>query len=118
MKSKFFTLAKKISQKSDHRHQIGGVLVKKSKIISIGFNKMRTHTKSSNPYKSIHCEFDVILGCSKEDLKGSTLYIYREHKNGRAANCKPCQYCATLIKESGIKNVYYTDDNNYKEFIP
>lgn len=117
MKNKFFDLAKKLSYKSDHRqHKIGGVLVKKSKIISVGFNKLRTHTKSNNPWKSVHCEFDVILGCTKEELAGSSIYIYRQHQDGSSANSKPCKYCAMLIKESGIKKVYYTDDNSYKEY--
>lgn len=107
----FLALARIISKKSDHHtHKMGAVLVKRNKVISVGFNKMKTHTKSNHPFKMIHAEFDAILGCSQEDLDGSDLYVFREYKNGELACAKPCPHCQKLIELSGIENVFYTNE--------
>lgn len=116
MKMNFFKLAKKMSYKSTHnKHKIGGVLVKKSKIISLGFNKSKTHTKSTHLFKHIHCELDCILGISKEELLGASIYLYRQNKDGTVAMSRPCKWCYEMLKEAGIKTVYYTDCGNFKK---
>lgn len=116
MKKYFFELAKKISYKSDHpQHHIGGVLVKKSKVISVGFNKCKSHPKSNAPYRHIHCELDCILGVDKEDLEGAHIYLYRQTKAGEIALSRPCKWCHELLKQAGIKTVYYTDYGGFKE---
>ena len=77
MKLKYFDLAKNMSKKSTHpRYKIGGVVVKKSKIISLGFNRAKTHPQSNHPHKNIHCELDCVLGVDPELLRDSTLYLY------------------------------------------
>lgn len=116
MKARFFDLAKKMSYKSTHpEHRIGGVIVKKSRVISLGFNKPKTHTKSNHLYKNIHCELDCILSAEKGDLQGSTLYLYRENKQGVPSLSRPCKWCQVLIREVGIKAVCYTDHNSFKK---
>lgn len=115
---RFFELAKKLSYKSDYHHKIGAVVVKKNKILSLGFNKPnKTHPASPNFWKTTHAEFDAIWSCNKEDLKGASIYIFRQHKNGCLASSKPCKDCHNLIVYSGIKKVYYTDEGQFKEFI-
>lgn len=117
-KNKFFDLARKLSKKSTYCHQLGAVVAKKNKVVGLGFNNpYKTHPKSNNRFKTIHAELDAILGLAKEDLVGSTIYVYREHKDGSPANSKPCQYCQMLIKQAGIKKVCYTDAGQYKEYI-
>ncbi len=116
MKSKFFNLAKKLSEKSDYHHKIGAVIVKKNRIVGIGFNKpAKTHPASNQPFKTIHAELDAILDSEREDLEGSTLYVYRELKDGSLANAKPCVHCQELINRYKIKKVFFTEDNKYKE---
>lgn len=115
---RFFDIARRLSKKSDYCHQLGAVVAKKNKIVGLGFNQPhKTHPRSNNRFKTIHAELDAILGLAKEDLEGSTIYVYREHKDGSPANSKPCQYCQMLIKQAGIKKVCYTDDGQYKEYI-
>lgn len=114
MKQRFFNIAKVASQKSvHHTAKIGAVVVKRGNIISIGFNQLKTHTKSLHPHFMIHAEFDSIIGCSKEDLENSDIYVYREHKDGSLACSKPCESCQRLIVSAGIKNVYYTDNDKF-----
>ena len=115
MKMRFFELAKRMSHKSDHSHKIGGVLVKKNKVLSVGFNKCKTHTKSNTVFRSIHCELDCILGAHEEDIVGATIYLYRQNKSGIVAISKPCIWCQKLLKDVGISKVCYTDHNGYKE---
>lgn len=115
---RFFDIARRLSKKSNYCHQLGAVVVKKRKMVGFGYNKPnKTHPRSGNPFKTTHAELDAILGLAKEDLVGSTIYVYREHKDGSPANSKPCQYCEMLIKQAGIKKVCYTDDGQYKEYI-
>lgn len=116
MKMKFFDLAKKMSLKSNHpEYKIGGCLVKKNKIVSLGFNQCKTHSKSNHPFKNVHCELDCILGISPEILMDSTIYLYRENKSGVVAMSKPCQWCNRLLRGVGVKTVFYTDYGVFKK---
>ncbi len=117
VKNKFFEIAKKLSIKAEYHHKIGAVVVKKNKIVGLGFNKpSKTHPQSNHPFKTIHAELDAILDSDKDDLIGATIYVYREHKNGHPASAKPCPHCQELIKRYKLKKVCYTDDGNYKEY--
>lgn len=118
MKLKFFDIAKKLSEKSEYHHKLGAVITKKNKIIGLGFNKpFKTHPKSNNNFKTIHAELDAILDCIKQDLEGSSIYIYRENKAGIPVSAKPCFHCQELIRRFKLKKVYYTEDGNYKEYV-
>lgn len=96
-----FHLAKKGGQKVLPNPLVGCVIVRNGKIISKGYHKK---------YGGFHAERNAILN-SKEDLKGSTLYV----------NLEPCSHfgktppCCDLIIESGIKKVIYSNlDPNKK----
>jgi deoxycytidylate deaminase len=108
MNVKFFDLAKKISKLSNHgHHKLGSVIVRGSKIVSVGTNNTKTHPKSTHPHFSLHSEMAAIL-LAKQDLKDCELYVFRETKDGVWALARPCQYCWELISESGIKAVHFT----------
>lgn len=108
MNLKFFDLAKKVSKLSNHHHhKIGSVIVRGSKIISVGTNNLKTHPKSTHPHFSLHSEMAAIL-LAKQDLKDCELYVFRETKDGNWALSRPCQYCWKLIFASGIKEVHFT----------
>jgi deoxycytidylate deaminase len=113
MKSKFFQLARNISKHSDHpAHQLGAVIVRGNRIISLGFNKNKTHTKSNHAWKRLHAEICAIIK-TKEDLTGCTIYVYRETKLGNLGMARPCPSCLAAIQESGIKRICYTTENGY-----
>ena len=115
MKRKFFKLAKALADRSEHHTKIGAVIVKKNRVISVGYNKPRkTHPKSKHPFSTIHAELDAILGVSRKDLKDATIYVYREYKNGNPALARPCKYCWMHLEEVGIKKVYYTCSGGWK----
>jgi deoxycytidylate deaminase len=111
MNIKFFDLAKKVSKLSNHKHhKIGSVLVRGNKVISMGTNHIKTHPRSTHPFKSLHSEMAAIL-LAKQDLKGCDMYVFRETKNGTKALSRPCQYCWELISQVAIKDVHFTVHN-------
>lgn len=116
MKVRFFDLAKALSKKSTYHHQMGAVVVKKSRVIGVGFNKpSKTHPKSNTKFNTIHAELDAILGLDRSDLKGADIYVFREYKDGRPAMAKPCPHCQQLLIEVGIRNIYYTKDGKFEK---
>lgn len=114
---RIFKIAKELSKKSDHRrYHLGCVLVYKNKIIGKGTNQNKTHPKSNHPYHHLHAEVVAILDAKskKNDLKGCTCYIYRESVSGKIGMSKPCKYCQQMLKDHGIKEVYYTTHVSYE----
>lgn len=115
MKNKFFLLARNISKHSDHpTHQLGAVITRGNKVISLGFNKNKTHTRSNHAWKRLHAEISAIIK-SKEDLTGCTIYVYRETKLGNLGMARPCPSCLSAIQEAGIKRICYSTENGYRE---
>ena len=114
---RYFELAKRlIVNSTHHQHRIAAILVKKNRVIGVGYNLLKTHPSSPHHYKSQHAEFRAIWGIHPADLKGADIYVYREHKSGTPALSKPCPSCQELIKKSGIKKIYYTDYSSFKEY--
>jgi deoxycytidylate deaminase len=116
MKQKFFKLAKNVAEKSSHnKFKLGCVIVKKNRVISVGMNSLKTHTRSPDQFKTIHAEFSAILNVHPDDLKGSHAYIYRETREGILGSSRPCGSCFKMLQDVGIEVIYYTDNNGYKK---
>lgn len=101
--------AKKASLKGYGRFRLGAAIYdKKGKLVSIGWNKQKTHPKyGSFIFKRIHAEGDALIKAlrSSKSLKDGYAVVYR--RNGNVA--KPCPCCETMLREAGLKEVYYTD---------
>jgi deoxycytidylate deaminase len=114
MNAKFFDLARKVSKLSNHGHfKLGSVIVRGSKIVSVGTNNIKTHPKSTHPFYSLHAEMAAIL-LAKQDLAKCEIYVYRETKAGMPVMARPCEYCLPFIKEAGLKEVHYSSNGGYK----
>lgn len=122
----FFRSAKSVSELSDHKqHKIGAVVVLKHRIISSGFNKnTKTHPlqKKYNQYRfsadsvhACHAELSALLPLIKDDvdLGDASIYVFRSHKNGVPGCARPCKSCMELIKDVGIKKIFYTTEDGY-----
>ena len=122
----YFAAAKAIAQLSDFpRIKIGAVAVAGHHIISSGFNMRKTDTlqKQYNVYRfsedtphCLHAEISCLKPLIKRkdiDFKNVELYIYREYKNGELALARPCESCFQLIRDLGIRNIYYTGNHSY-----
>ena len=99
------------------RKQVGAVIVKDNRIISIGYNGMPSgwdndceqvvgHTHEGPVLKTkaevLHAESNAIakLAKSTESGDGASMFI----------TCAPCMDCAKMIFQSGIKEVFYGED--------
>lgn len=106
---------------SAKRAQVGAIIVKDNRIISIGYNGMPSgwdnccedENNKSKP-EVLHAETNAIakVARSSESCKDATLFCTHE----------PCLDCAKLIYQSGIshviyKNSYMSDKGSGLEFL-
>lgn len=63
-----------------------------------------TNIRTQFPEPSAHAEYRLLRKCDW----GCTMWIARVDREGRWAMAKPCRWCHTLIKNKGVKRVYYT----------
>lgn len=103
-----FRLARLAREHSNHRYQMGAVIVR-HRPISIGFNHRKTHPAYSDgtTFYSIHAEMSAILK-SRGNLTDSVMFVYRENSDGSPALARPCKKCIKHLIEAGIKRVYFT----------
>ena len=112
---KYYSLLKKLSQRSDHHsHRLSCVIVRKNRIIGKGFNMLATHPDSPSFFSSRHAEFNAFISANR-DIKGSTVYVFRENKLGVPSNARPCPSCYKMLVEQGARVIIYTFENAYKE---
>lgn len=124
----YFNAARAVSNLSDFpRVNIGCVIVYGHKIISSGFNSMKSHPlqRKYNTYRfdvdgesahTLHAETQALLpliGRNDIDFSRVSLYTYRQCKNGCLANARPCTSCMALIRSLGIRHIYYTNEGSY-----
>lgn len=118
----FIELAKTIAKRSHCvRAQVGAVLTKETRIISIGYNGPPSGTYNCDEVwpgrgcpeqikggcsLAIHAEQNAILYASKQhvSLKDTTLYV----------TLSPCLPCARIIYSVGVTTVIYI--NSYAEY--
>ena len=124
----FFEIAKKVSKFSTFHNssiQIGCLVVYGHRIISTGYNSEKTNPlqkrynqvrfKEDTPH-SIHAEIDALshlLNNKDIDFSKVKIFVYRERKDHSLGNSRPCKSCMKLIKDLGIKNIYYTTTDGY-----
>lgn len=124
-----FNIAKEVSTFSDFAGpHIGAVVVCGKTILSTGYNSNKTRPlqhryniyRHFNDYQSSialgHAEINALSRLIGKEIEWErvSIFVYRELKNGEKACSRPCSACMNLIKDLGIKNIYYTDEHgNY-----
>lgn len=121
---RYFNVAKSISKTSDfHGHHLGCVVAIKNNILSVASNSEKTHStqgiynrfRDFNIHKypnKLHAEVHALSWLIGKDIDWSRVevYVYREYKSGIPAVSKPCPACMSLIKDLGIKKLYYLNE--------
>lgn len=118
----FMQTAMLFSSRSEcYRSQVGCVITKDGRIISVGYNgnvsggKKCTYDNScpldnsGSCYNSIHAEQNAIAFCSKNGINTNESTIY--------VTLSPCLACSKLIIQSGIKKVIYLNEYRIKDGI-
>lgn len=117
---KFGRRALKLAKNRDfsHRAQHISFLVKKNKIISIGFNSCKTHRLAlDHNYKwpSTHSEIAAISRIPRQTPQNApriALINFRiSRATGRFTAASPCPDCFKMIKSAGIGRVYFTTNS-------
>lgn len=121
---RFFNIAKEVSRLSDFtKTRVGAVVVDGNRIISTGHNSNKTSTiqyrynfyrfgQSYNYLAKLHAEIAALSPLlNRKDINWNhvSLYVYRELKNGTISCARPCKACLKLIKDLGIRYIYYSD---------
>tara|TARA_B110000503_G_C6866082_1_gene296764 strand:+ start:161 stop:553 length:393 start_codon:yes stop_codon:yes gene_type:complete len=91
------------------RLNVGALIVKDDRIISIGYNGMPSgwdnvcedSNNKSRP-EVLHAESNAIAKLAKSSESGNGSAIFITHS--------PCLDCAKMIYQSGIKQVYYSNE--------
>ena len=124
---RFFQIAKEISLLSTFkRTHIGAVVVEGKRVISTGFNSNKTNPLQERYNRFRDFDEKLFPACEHAEVhalnnligkpvewKRVSIYTYRE-ANGQRACSRPCKACEKLIKDLGIKNMFYVDmEGNY-----
>ncbi|XP_017485074.1 PREDICTED: probable deoxycytidylate deaminase [Rhagoletis zephyria] len=105
----------------DPKTKVGACIVdSKNRIVGIGYNHFPpNYTNQPYPWGKdkdklknkltyvIHAESDAIIGPQPNDLHGATIY----------STLMPCNECAKLIIQSGIRKVYYLNSKLFEKWI-
>lgn len=121
--NKFFKVAAAVAGTSTYpRVHIGAAIVKKNTVVAVGVNTEKSHPiqKKYNRQRhfrveihhNLHAEMAALLR-TDEDLRGATVYVYREDKDGKLANCKPCPACQAALYKRGVREVRYTTETGF-----
>ena len=123
MKQKFIDaymdVAKRFAQLSSaKRLQVGAIIVKDNRIISIGYNGMPSGWDNCCEERDGEDEWsNTIYKTKKEVLHAETNAIAKLAKSGESGlratlfvTHAPCIDCAKLIYQSGITTVYYAEE--------
>lgn len=124
-----FNIAKEVSTFSDFvGPHIGAVVVSGKTILSTGYNSNKTRPLQHkyNIYRHFqdyensvalgHAEINALSRLIGKEINWErvSIFVYRELKSGKKACSRPCCACLKLIKDLGIKNIYYIDEyGNY-----
>lgn len=108
------------------RARLAAAIVYKGKIVSIGFNQLKTHPFAAKYGKNadaiyLHAEHDAINKAKRRlnevELKKSTLVIVRvkAENDGKITFgiAKPCAGCAQCISDHKIGTVVYTETTDH-----
>lgn len=135
MKERYFKFAREASKlatyQGSHRFSpmIGACAVYKGSIVATAANSNKTSPLQAkyNVYRfnadtpdKCHCETTLIqklrwkFGDSLDWTKVH-IYLYREYKNGSLGPSRPCPSCMAMLKDLGIKKLYYTTEDGYVE---
>lgn len=94
-------------------YKVSAVIFKNKRIISTGFNAIRScsfiHPKYKKCEESLHAEQSAIMCTNWKKLKNSSILILRITPGGKLSMAYPCEMCLSLIKHIKIRNIYYSN---------
>ena len=112
----FMSIAFLISSRSScDRLHVGCVLVKDTRIISVGYNGFlpklphTSHVRDGHEQATVHAEQNAICDCAKRGVSCKDATAYVTHY--------PCIICTRLLLAAGIKEIKYLEDYKNDELV-
>ncbi len=107
----FMSIAFLISSRSNcERLHVGCVLVKDTRIISVGYNgflpkvEHKSFVRDGHEMATVHSEQNAISDCAKRGVCCEDATAYITHF--------PCINCFKILIASGIKSIFYNENYN------
>lgn len=109
---------------------IGIVAVYKKSIVASACNANKTSPlqaqynvyryRDSDTLPKVHAETALVQKLrwkfgNSLDWSKVHIYLYREYVNGELAPSRPCPSCCAMLRNLGVKKVYYTTEDGYVE---
>lgn len=98
------------------------IVARGAKILGVGYNRHGWSSKQKGKYCtrkqdsatcSVHAEVDALLKvASREDIKGSTVYVVRINRQNELAMSQPCEMCQAILREHGVKKAFFSISDN------
>jgi deoxycytidylate deaminase len=116
-KQRFIVLAIEEAKKSTMLFKHGCVAVWSGKAVAAGYNQLRNYSKHRFVQKCycLHAEVACLMSIKPQQrhmIKKITLFIVRLNNDWQLMPSQPCTQCTQLLKNVGIKKVYYSTYNN------
>jgi deoxycytidylate deaminase len=93
--------AKAVAKQSNHKFAHHAVFVMRGgNMLAHGHNR-----------DTRHAEVNALNKLWPNKRKGTTVISVRYTRSGYMACAKPCPKCEEYLRKSGVKTVYYSDDN-------
>ena len=90
-------------------------LLKKGRIVTIGFNKRKSHPINHRYgyFEScgLHAELDSLLKAKRDEFKGYSLAVLRIDRNNKLNQSAPCRFCTAALSTLGINDIYHTNEH-------
>jgi dCMP deaminase len=98
-----------------HRLQVGCLLVKDNRIISLGYNgflpkcEHKSIMRDGHEQATVHAEQNAICDCAKRGVSTENCIVYITHY--------PCIICTRLLLACDIKEINYINDYKNDELV-
>ncbi|MDD3400690.1 MAG: deaminase [Eubacteriales bacterium] len=122
----YLSIAAEVAKRSTClRRQYGAVIVKNDEIVATGYNgaprgdanccdvgecwRDVNHIPHGEQYEkcvAVHAECNAIISASRNEMLGSSLYLYGFENGEPMDGPLPCLICSRLIKNAGIAMVF------------
>lgn len=105
------------------RQRVAAIITdSKGIILSTGLNSyQKTHPvqahyaeKTDNPY-SVYLHAEIAALVKNHSDRATKIYIARLNRKGNYAMAKPCPICTLAIKEAGISEIIYTENEKVRK---
>ena len=107
----FLSLAKKTAYLSTGEYRLGSVIAKNGRMMAKGFNKynhMNALAREFFRYSTVHAEIDALFRMDRNQIPGSTIYVFRVRKDGSPGSSLPCYRCLNAMRSLGVRRIVYS----------